>query len=589
MPGIVGIISREPAGDCRRQLAAMVRSMRHEPYYQSGTCEAQEIGVYAGWVAHPGSLAASESRSGESGATDLVFAGECARESGVSLLQVYERLGENWVVELNGLFSGLLIDRRRGRASVFNDRYAVERLYVHQAGEATYFASEAKALLCVLPATRSFDDQGVAQFLTFGCPIEGRTLFRDIRLLEGGSVWTFDGASCKKKQYFTAAEWECQPALSAEDFQSEFQLKFKSVLPRYVASESRIGISLTGGLDTRMIMACLPALSTPPVCYTYAGVQGHTLDARISARVASECGFEHRVLRIGADFLSGYSRYVDRTVYATDGSAGALGSHEIYLSEQARLLASVRLTGNFGSEVLRSMSTFKRMTLSRELIAGDVFVQAEGVSDEDAASHGRSAVTFAAFREIPWNLFGLMASAKSQLTFRTPYLDNDILALTYRAPASVRQSAASALRLVHDAHPRLGTIPTDRAVVAGGRGLGYALRRFVAELTFKLDYMHKEAPPPGLMGLLGALDRGAMLGRHKWLPYRLWFRKELAKYVVDTVSDPTTLRLPFWNQRFLPRMVHDHVNGTRNYVREINATLTLAAVDRLLVRGQGWS
>ena len=60
-----------------------------------------------------------------------------------------------------------------------------------------------------------------------------------------------------------------------------------------------MGISLTGGLDSRMIMACLPALDAPPICYTFAGLQGHTLDARVAARVASECGLEHRLLRIG--------------------------------------------------------------------------------------------------------------------------------------------------------------------------------------------------------------------------------------------------------------------------------------------------
>ena len=80
-----------------------------------------------------------------------------------------------------------------------------------------------------------------------------------------------------------------------------------------------------------------------------------------------------------------------------------------------------------------------------------------------------------------------------------------------------------------------------------------------------------------------------MLGLHKWLPYRLWFQNELAKHVVETLSDPATSRLPFWNQRFLPRMARDHVSGKRNYVREINAVLTLAAVDRLLVRGEGWA
>ena len=588
MPGVVGIISQEPPEDCRRRLAAMVRSMCHEPSYEFATCEAPQMGVYAGVVAHPGSFGATESGANPGGAIDLVLAGEYFGEPRGSLLQRYEQAGESAIVELNGLFSGLIIDRRHSRALLFNDRYGVERVYVHQDEHATSFASEAKALLCVLPSTRAFDDEGVAQFLTFGCPIEGRTLFRGIRLLEGGSLWTFEGRSCRKRAYFTASEWESQPALSAEDFQSEFESTFKRALPRYVAGESRIGISLTGGLDTRMIMACLPALSPPPICYTFAGLQGKTLDVRIAERVASECGLEHQVLRIAPDFLSNFASYVDRTVYATDGCAGSGAAHEIYLNAQATQLAQMRLTGNFGSEILRSMSTFKRMALSPELLAPDFQASVNGVVAKVASSDGRFPITFAAFREIPWNLFGLMAAAKSQLTFRTPYLDNDIVALTYRAPTTVRESSASALALVHDADPRLSKIPTDRAVIADGNGFTYTMRRILAELTFKLDYMHKEAPPPGLMTFLAALDKRGLLGQHKWLPYRLWFQNELAPQVLEVLTDPETLRLPFFNRRFLQTVAHDHVQGRSNYVRDINVAWTLSAVDRLLVGGDGW-
>ena len=141
--------------------------------------------------------------------------------------------------------------------------------------------------------------------------------------------------------------------------------------------------------------------------------------------------------------------------------------------------------------------------------------------------------------------------------------------------------------LVRNAHPRLSKIATDRAVVADGRGPAYGLRRLGAELTFKLDYMHKEAPPAGFTRFLDALDRLGLLGLHKWLPYRLWFRKELAPYIGEVLSDQSTLALPFWNQRFLPKMVRDHTNGADNYVREINAVVTLATVNRLLVRGEG--
>src|SRR5262245_12355099 len=81
MPGIAGIISREPPAACRRQLTAMVKSMLHESCYQWATCEAQEMGVYAGWVAHPDSFAAMECGGSAAGATTLVFAGECFQDS----------------------------------------------------------------------------------------------------------------------------------------------------------------------------------------------------------------------------------------------------------------------------------------------------------------------------------------------------------------------------------------------------------------------------------------------------------------------------------------------------------------------------
>ena len=602
MPGIAGIISHDPPADCRRLVTHMLRTMMHERFYASGACFAPEIGVYAGWVAHPGSFAARESSRGAVQKIGLALAGECfegqslpdpsadrdnQRHSGSSVLALYDRLDEQCIADLNGLFCGLILDRSKRRALLFNDRYGLERIYVHETEQATYFASEVKALLRVVPTLRVFDDQAVAEFLTFGCPLEGKTLFRGIKSLQGGSLWSFDGGLCRKARYFEPAQWECQPLLTPRAFEAEFQERFKKALPRYFRGEPRIGVSLTGGLDTRMIIACLPALASRPLCYTFSGREGDTLDARIAARVAAASGLEHRVLRIAEDFLSEYGAYVDRTVYITDGCSGALGAHEIYLNGLARESAPIRLTGNFGGEVLRGVSTFKPMGLSRELIHPDFHHRIDTAAGRTSGIVG-SAVTSAAFREIPWNLFGTMAAARSQVVFRTPYLDNELVSLAYRAPARVRQSSGTALRLVREHQPCLSHIPTDRAVTLDGRGIAYMLKRLVAEVTFKLDYFHKEALPQRLMrfdAAIGALARFGVLGLHKYLPYRLWFRRDLAGYVNGVLTDSASTRLPYLNQRFLTTLAHDHVAGRRDYVREINAVVTLATVDRLLLRG----
>jgi asparagine synthase (glutamine-hydrolysing) len=603
MPGIVGIISSRPAGECQSLVRAMIGSMEHERFYTSGTYFVPELGIYAGWVALKDSFTARQVFFNEQKDIALIFSGECFADPQIQrdlkqkghrieknndwLVHLYEEEGDQFFEILNGLFSGLLIDKRRRKAFLFNDRYGVERIYWHQATDALYFASEAKALLRILPKLREFDLEGVAQFLNYGCTLEGRTLFRDIHLLPGGSLWSSENGRCHKKTYFSAATWELQPTLSTDSFESEFEEIFKRILPRYFESESKIGISLTGGLDTRMIMACRPKTEKKPVCYNFSGEKGLTFDDRLAARVAETCGLEHRLLRLGSDFFSDFATHADQTVYITDGCLGIIGTHEVYLNRQVHHLAPVRITGNYGSEVLRGVSTFKPLRLSPRLVSRD-FSRVASFSAQEFLHDGQHPVTFAAFREIPWKRFGVLAAGRSQTIFRTPYLDNELVALAYQAPAESRQSRGPALRLVKNSSVDLGNIPTDKGDLGVTGELAVVLRRCFSKATFKLDYLYNE----GLPHWLSCLDplfrtlnsRSVFLGLHKFLHYRNWFRQELGAYVNEILADMRTRRSQFWNPGSLERMAREHIAGRRNYVAEINAALTLEAVERLLFR-----
>ena len=145
---------------------------------------------------------------------------------------MYECMGQRFVEKLNGLFSGVLVDKRTGEAILFNDRYGVNRIYWHQRDDETYFASEAKALLSILPDLREFDERGVAQLVTYGCTTAGRTLFRNIELLPNASLWSFKHGTFKKRTYFSPHSWESQPALSVREFSVNFEDTFKRVVRR---------------------------------------------------------------------------------------------------------------------------------------------------------------------------------------------------------------------------------------------------------------------------------------------------------------------------------------------------------------------
>ena len=588
MPGIAAIISREPAEKCRARLDAMLTTMSHESFYTLRTHSIPRLGIYAGSITFENSSDGIFSNREQS--IGLIFSGECFWDSeiagGERLIELYESQGDKFLEKLNGLFCGLLMDVPSRKILLFNDRYGIQRIYHHEAKGDFYFASEAKALLRILPELRQFDPEGAADFVAFGCTLNWRTLFQGIQIVPGGSKWTIENGRCRKETYFSPDLWETQPRLPAEEFENRLRQTFWRVLPRYFGSGPKVGIALTGGLDTRMIMACRPRNNGHTTCYTFSGNNGKTFDDKIAARVAAASGLEHKLLRLGADFFVAFPAHADKTVFVTDGCAGISNTHEIYFNRQARELAPTRLTGNYGSEILRGVSTFKPIRVSPRLCQPEMRARVNSRA-ETLGMDRTPALTFAAFKEIPWNLFGNLAAGRSQVHFRTPYLDNEMVALAFQAPEAARKSAHPALGVIRESNSGLSEIPTDRGWGGENTGIKFLVRRLLAEATFKLDYYHDE----GLPGWLTPLDpafktmtaRLGVSGRHKFLHYPSWFRNELAPYVSEMVMEAGH-RNSFWNPDFLKGAAVDHISGRRNHSREINLILTLESVDRQLFR-----
>jgi asparagine synthase (glutamine-hydrolysing) len=565
--------------------SALVHQSRHGAISQHGP----SAGVYAAWV---GQVDVPEDGGiGRSGEVVLLFRGESLGRAADGpampwavddLARAYEQQGLDMFLDrLEGTFSGLVIDNRQRRAFLFNDRYGVDRLYWCERDGDTYFASEAKALLAVLPELRGFDSDGVAQFLALGYPIEGRTLFQHVSCAPGAALWTIEGARCRQSTYFTPAVWESQEALAPREYDEAVAGALGRVLPRYYRS-ARLGLALTGGLDSRIILAARPAATEGPPAYTFAGQSGETYDSRIARRLAALGGLEHCLIRLRPDFLDDFADHADRTVYLTDGLLGVTGTHELYLSEQVRRLADVRLTGVFGGEVLRRVPLPNPSSVHATLLAPEY----QRATSEWAA-HWRSQsephVTGAAFGRLPLAIGGSLTAARSQLVFRTPFLDTEIVKLAYRAP---RGSSHADLcgKWLTSAAPHMAAIEVDRGQMHRGiRGLG---ARVGAELTFKLEYLSNEGLPNWLAGQDALVDRlSARVGvaRHKYLHYRRWFRTSLAGYLRQALARVAG-HSPIWNASRLAAVAADHIDGRQNLTSEINAILTLEAVERQLFR-----
>jgi len=601
MPGIVGIVTRMPRERAEPEFIRMVESLRHHASYEAGTWIDESLGLYVGWVERKDSFSSGMPLRNERGDITLVFSGEEFPEPGTG-----RRLAENghtldtegpsYLVHLaeehsafpsglNGRFHGLLANLTTGTVTLFNDRYGLHRIYYHESKEAFYFAAEAKALLAVRPDLRTADERGLGEFVACGCVLENRTLFEKIHVVPPAASWVFQkGSLDRKRTYFEPREWEDQAPLEPEAYYQTLRQVFSRNLPRYFNGQRQIGFSVTGGLDTRMILAWHKALPRSLPCYTFGGMFRDCRDVTVGRQAAELYGQSHEVIPVGNQFLSNFSQYAERSVYLTDGCLDVSHSADLYVNERAREIAPVRMTGNYGGEVLRGVRAFKPVEPCKGLFRPELLSQVTRARETYSALLRGHPLSFAMFRQAPWHHYGLLALEQTQLSIRSPFLDNDFVRTVFRAPHSTFTNNDVSLRLIADGNAALRRLQTDRGF--GGSKASQTFQEFTCKAEYAYDY--------GMPQSLARIDHlfspfhleRLFLGRHKFYHFRVWYRDPLAQYVREMLLDQRTLSRPYLQRTGLEAIVSGHLKGDRNYSLAIHKVLTLELVHRLFLDSQ---
>ena len=606
MPGIAGIMSNRLNPGDRAELDWMVRCMLHEDFYRFGTLFSENEGLALGWVSHPGTFSdcmpvwnedknvclilTGEDYQDRSGIIDRLRAEghQLSAQNASYLVHLYEDLGLKFLERMNGWFSGLIVDLRKERAFLFNDRYGVGRICYHEYEGRFYFSSEAKSLLKVLPHLRSLDQKSLGEVFSCGSVLQNRTLFSGVSLLPGGSLWSFSKSEpARKEAYFEPGLWEALPTLSEADYYEQFKETWKRVLPRYFPQNENAGLSLTGGVDSRMILAWAPRPAGGLPCYTFGGRYRDCNDVKLARQLAKLTQQPYQIIPIDGVFLSEFPSLVEKVAYIGEGNLDASGSIDIFVQREARKIAPVRVTGTNGGELLRRLVMFKPSGLAEGMLDPDMGRSLREAASTYAEELNCHKLTFTAFKQTPWSMNSKFVVERSQITMRLPFCDNELVRLSYQAPPSFAEANEPALRLIADGNSALGRVGTDRALHIESIPLLGKVRHLIEEFTFKAEYAYDIGMPQWLARTDRALAplhvENLFLGRHKFHHFRVYYRDELGRYLQEVLLDPRTLGRPFLNRPRVEAMVRGHVGGYGNYTMEIHKLLTIELMQRQLI------
>jgi len=611
MPGLAALITATYDRSIARNILEMTESMCHESFYKKDVFDDGLTPLVASRVhlnvinRHPQPIYNEDStilimmdgelRAGNRLREKLRLAGHVIRTDSDAelILHLYEQEGEAFVNELKGWFLALICDTKTGKNLIFNDRFGIYRAYYAQQNDTLIIASEIKSILRSRQGSFGPNKDKFPEYFLYDAVLHDETLFKGIYRLPPASVWTYKGGILTKKQYFDFSAFSEQISLTKAEFDEEANRIFRKIMPAY-AGDRGIGLSLTGGWDSRSALATISAMGYSVPCHTWCGPYGDSFDVKFARRAAQITGQEHHVFYIHKDFFENFADYVHKTIYISDASADVFKAHELYFNRLTRNLTPIRLTGKHGSHTMSRSSLerdlFRPYKVDRRIFSKEFI---EDTGDFNDYVYIRSRDNKWIIDAIRWLwLHAYTAIETSQLVVRCPFIDEELATLLLKAPTHYLDHRSVQKFIIKKNCPSLADIPSDRGDYIRTDKVLKNIKLIALSLVcrpferLERAYLHPAVPHSfvRLDPLMRAtrLER-IFLGSGLLVGCRRWMKNELKTYFESMLVDERTLSRPYLDSQFVKKMTVDHFNDKANYTREIGKIITLEMWHRLFV------
>lgn len=343
--------------------------------------------------------------------------------------------------DLNGTFAGVVYDAHERAVHLFSDRYGFRYLYFHEADEGFAWSSEVKAFLHVPEFRPKVDRIAVRQFLGAGYLLANRTTLEGIALVPPASVvsWRYEGTRGRTavSRYWSWSEIPARTNRGIAREADELGERLSIALDRACAPTARLGLTLSGGLDSRVILAQMVESLGPDVTAVTFGEPG-SADARIAAEAARVAGSRHVVVPIGS---TNWLEPRLAGVWMTDGQLDLMHMHGIEAQAALREAMDVALNGFAGDVVLGgSFMNPRRLDAGVDVPHVSRFVglppeELEGIDAHAGLRHSDYYILENRLRRFIGAGLQLAQTVTEQ---RRPFFDRDLLTFAYGLPDALR-------------------------------------------------------------------------------------------------------------------------------------------------------
>jgi asparagine synthase (glutamine-hydrolysing) len=337
-------------GVAHARLAVIDRARGQQPLVSHA---GRFVTVFNGEIYNHRELRTTLERDGSS------FATACDTEVLPSLYAVH---GPAMVERLQGMFAFAIVDRVRDEVFCARDRFGKKPLYFTPVGSGLGFASTLDALLPFLPSRPPLDPEAIAAYLVLQYVPDRSTPWDGVEKLEPGTWMRWRRGNVERRRYWTPPLPKTAVANGWEP--RELRARIRDAVAARLESEVPLGVFLSGGLDSSVIVAELADLGVRAQTFSVGFSESRFDETRFAELVADRFGTDHRVLRpesdVGALFDALCSKYdepfADSSALATLAVARAAKPH-----------VTVVLTGDGGDELFGGYDRYRAYAFGTQI------------------------------------------------------------------------------------------------------------------------------------------------------------------------------------------------------------------------------
>jgi len=280
------------------------------------------------------------------------------------LLHLYQRLGDQMVLKLRGMFAFAIWDNRKSGIFLARDPYGIKPLYIANDGWTFRFASQVKALLAGGGVSRDPEPAGIVGFHLLGSVPEPFTLYREIFALPAGHTQWVDQKGPRDPQaYHSIAKVLAEGAAQEIDpatIGSRVRDAALDSVRAHLLADVEVGIFLSAGVDSGALLGLVRDAtgggSVKAITLAFSQFAGTEDDeAPLAGKVAAQYGAQHIVRIITeAEFKADLPLFME----AMD-QPSIDGVNTWFVSKATREAGlKVALSGLGGDEILAGYPSF---------------------------------------------------------------------------------------------------------------------------------------------------------------------------------------------------------------------------------------